>query len=373
MPPFSDCLIDTPVELSRGDLRAMMHLARSLFHLSRLPAYRDLIAPEAPPIAAFDPRHDAVMMGYDFHLDSQGPRLIEVNTNAGGGLLAILSHGASDLTAAGALPRRLREKILSPFYQEMYRYSGGRSRRPGRIAIIDEEPGGQFLYPEMQGFQRLFEQDGVSTAIIDPTEVEEREEGLFHQGEMLDLIYNRHCDFYLETPTMQPIARAYAGGRVCLTPNPFAYGLLGDKRRMALWSDEKVLRALPLKEAEIHRILDAVPYTRLLAELGREDAWKKRKNLVFKPVTRFGSRGVYMGASISRTRFDSLPPDQTLAQTLVPPSLTQVASQERPMKTDFRLYAYRTHILGVTARLYHGQVTNMQSPGSGFAPVRIRD
>jgi hypothetical protein len=41
------------------------------------------------------------------------------------------------------------------------------------------------------------------------------------------------------------------------------------------------------------------------------------------------------------------------------------------MKTDLRLYAYRNRVLGVTARLYRGQVTNLRTPGGGFARVKV--
>ncbi|KIH78185.1 hypothetical protein SAMN05660860_01886 [Geoalkalibacter ferrihydriticus] len=369
MPLFARNLIETPVDLPRRELLTMMRLARDLFHLSRLAGYRALIAPQIPAIAAFDPGHDAVMMGYDFHLGPNGPRLIEVNTNAGGGLLAYLAHRPKDRNSVTGIPLRLQSKLLQSFAQEMQRHSGGGRLRPQRIAIVDENPATQFLYPEMQAFQRLFQDWGVPAVIADPTELEEREGALFHQGQALSLIYNRHCDFYLESPAMAAIARAYAEGNICLTPNPFSYALLGDKRRMVLWSDAEALREFGLHEKMSQRILSGVPYSRLLVDLGAEAAWQQRKNLVFKPVTRFGSRGVYMGASISRTRFNSLPLEHTLAQTLVPPSLTP--SQNHPLKTDFRLFAYRDHILGIAARLYQGQVTNMQSEGSGFAPVRI--
>lgn len=36
-----------------------------------------------------------------------------------------------------------------------------------------------------------------------------------------------------------------------------------------------------------------------------------------------------------------------------------------------RLFAYRNRLLGVGARLYRGQVTNLRTPGGGYAPVRI--
>ena len=77
-----------------------------------------------------------------------------------------------------------------------------------------------------------------------------------------------------------------------------------------------------------------------------------------------------MGEKLSRKRFDQLPPETTLIQDLVPPSITTVPDAE-PMKTDLRLYAYRNRVLGVTARLYRGQVTNLRTPGGGFAQVKI--
>jgi D-alanine-D-alanine ligase-like ATP-grasp enzyme len=44
-----------------------------------------------------------VFMGYDFHLSAGGPQLIEINTNAGGGLL-----NAYLLAAHGRLSRAWR-------------------------------------------------------------------------------------------------------------------------------------------------------------------------------------------------------------------------------------------------------------------------
>ena len=82
------------------------------------------------------------------------------------------------------------------------------------------------------------------------------------------------------------------------------------------------------------------------------------------------TEGVLLGEKISRKRFDELPASSTLVQELVPPSMTAVPDHE-PMKTDLRLYAYRDQILGVTARLYRGQVTNLRTPGGGFARVKL--
>ncbi len=356
-------------QLPRAALARMILLVRDLYRLSRLPAYRELVLQQVPETARFDPGHDSVMMGYDFHLGEDGPQLIEVNTNAGGALLAYLAHVPEAPLADMELPGRLKTQLLQSFAEEMSGFSGGRIRRPAHIAILDENPRDQFLYPEMEAFSRVFESWGARASVVDPAQLEAGPEGVFRDGERIELIYNRHCDFYLERPAMAGIRAAYLAKAVCLTPNPFTYGLLGDKRRMTIWSDAEVLERIGLEGAAVDLLIGTIPESRLLSELGPKQVWARRKELVFKPVSRFGSRGVLVGRKISRSRFDEQDPQDILVQKLVPPSLT--GAGEQAMKTDFRLYVYRDRVLGVAARLYQGQVTNLRTPGGGFAPVRL--
>lgn len=356
--------------LPRSELARMIRLVRTLFSLSRLPAYRQLVLPQLPETARFDPGHDSVMMGYDFHLTEGRAKLIEVNTNAGGALLSYLAHFPQAALAAEDLPHRLKAQLLRSFADEIGGYSGGRLKRPRHIAIVDEQPQEQFLYPEMSAFAELFGQWGSEASIADPSQLQAGPDGVRIDGETVDLLYNRHCDFYLESEAMTGIRAAYLAGTVCLTPNPFSYGLLADKRRMALWSDPQRLKELGLASRDEELLAATVPQSRMLDEFDREKLWKQKKGWVFKPVSRFGSRGVLLGRKMTRGRFDALDADDTLVQELAEPSLTENPGGE-PMKTDFRLYAYRNRILGVAARLYRGQVTNMRTEGGGFAPVKV--
>ena len=369
MPHFRNAISPTEVALPRRDLSRMIRLVRTLDRLGRLPAYRLLVEPQLPETARFNPGHDAVMMGYDFHLGPEGPRLIEVNTNAGGGLLAFLAATPETPLARAVLPRRLKDQLLASFAAEMAAFSG--RWRPAGIAVIDEHPEDQYLYREMLAFAELFEEEWqVPTVIRDPSGLEADARGVSCEGRTIDLIYNRHCDFYLERPEMAGIRAAYRAGRVCLTPNPFVYGLLADKRRLTLWSDPTILAGLDLPQANVDLLLEMVPKSRLLAALDAEEVWARRSELVFKPVSRFGSRGVLLGAKISRRRFNELPPRETLVQRIVPPSLTENERGE-VFKTDFRLFVYRSRVLGVAARLYRGQVTNLRTTGGGFAAVKL--
>ena len=75
-----------PVFVSREHVDAMAAVIRAVETVVALPGYQDSLA-WAAPIARFDPGARGVFMGYDFHIGTNGPRLIEINTNAGGALL----------------------------------------------------------------------------------------------------------------------------------------------------------------------------------------------------------------------------------------------------------------------------------------------
>jgi hypothetical protein len=370
MNDFRENLSQATVSVATSDLRTMLRLVRLLDRLSRNPVYRERVYAQVPEVAAFDPGHDAVMMCYDFHLTGAGPRLIEVNTNAGGGMLAYLARDPCLPIAADSLKGHLRKRLLQTFADEIRQFTGGGKNRPERIVIIDEEPERQYLFPEMCAFADLFVAWGVPVDIADPLRLRASAEGVWLADQPVDLIYNRHCDFYLESESMAGLRDAYLARKVCLTPNPHQYGLLADKRRMLLWSDPVQRHIFSLTDAEQALLYRTLPACALLGDVDLAQVWSDRKQRVFKPVDSFGSRGVLLGEKISRKRFDELPLATTLVQELVPPSLTDVPGAEA-MKTDLRLYAYRDRVLGVTARLYRGQVTNLRTPGGGFARVKV--
>jgi len=222
----------------------------------------------------------------------------------------------------------------------------------------------------MQAFAEHFEASGVRALILDPSELSADRDGVYHNEQRIEMIYNRHCDFYLETPAMAGIREAYLAGSVCLSPNPHAYGLLADKRRMQLWRNPLQLAGWGLSARDIEILRTAVPECFLLKERDQEEVWGEHKKWVFKPVDQFGSRGVMVGEKITRSRFAQLDPDATLCQRFSPPG--KVVTQDGlTFKADVRLFAYRERFLGVTARLYRGQVTNMRTEGGGFAAVDL--
>jgi hypothetical protein len=84
----------TPVFLDRVQAREMQRIVATIESVIELPAYQQLVLQGAPEIARAVKRAAGVFMGFDFHLSPDGPRLIEINTNAGGAFLNVAARAA---------------------------------------------------------------------------------------------------------------------------------------------------------------------------------------------------------------------------------------------------------------------------------------
>ncbi|MEQ1636074.1 MAG: hypothetical protein ABL903_05230 [Methylococcales bacterium] len=342
----------------------MIALVRFLYQLSKQPAYFEQLKAIVPDSAKYDPLNDSVLMGYDFHISASGPKLIEVNNNAGGLWLAWQAQYPESRNFSG----KLGGNLAAMFLAEYAIWCGINNARPRGIAIIDEQPESQFLYTEIQAFAALLNKNNLTTFILDPSQLNTT--GLDYQGTPIDLIYNRHCDFYLQSAELAVVRSAWLQRQVCLTPNPHTYALLADKQRMIHWSTPESLTDLKLPLIARQLVGRTIPTTRLLATQNAQQIWQERKRWVFKPDTAYASKGVYLGKKITTTKFAELDPTTTLMQEYIPPSVF-TAPDGQHYKADFRLFVYQNQILSVAARLYQGQVTNLRTEGGGFARVRL--
>ena len=86
-------LAESPVFLSRDHVDQMTEIIGSIEKVVAHKAYQNLVLECVPEIGRRSHGPRGVFFGYDFHLANDGPKLIEINTNAGGALL--LLHVAS--------------------------------------------------------------------------------------------------------------------------------------------------------------------------------------------------------------------------------------------------------------------------------------
>lgn len=372
---------DSVAFVSAEHVLRMARLVSAIERVVAMAAYREHVLAYAPEIARHRTAAPGVFLGYDFHLGSSGPQLIEINTNAGGGLLnALLARAqkacCDDVEAllpgdlAGDTPEHL---FLEMFRAEWRAYATGvgAGETPTRIAIVDEAPQTQYLYPEFVLFRRLFEHAGIAAVICDPQELAFRDGALWHGADRIDLVYNRLTDFALEAPASATLRAAWLADSALVTPHPQAHALYADKRNLVALSDDALLASWGV-DAETRTILaNKIPLTELVLPEHADDLWARRKALFFKPAAGYGSKAAYRGDKITKRVFDEVLAGSYIAQALVPPSLRTLKVGEAPveLKLDLRNYVYAGHVQLIAARLWQGQTTNFRTPGGGFAPV----
>lgn len=339
---FSNLTVPLPSEA----YAAMVAIIDAIEHVIHLPAYQEAILAWAPEIARFDPGTPGVFFGYDFHLSPEGPKLIEINSNAGG----------AALTADFASKHNWEAEYTQIFINE-WRIKRG-TQPLSCIAIVDEHPTTQHFYPDFLLFQQAFQKHGIHTIIADPAD-------LWHANTPVDLVYNRLTDFALEAPAHQALRAAYLSDAIVLTPHPRAHALYADKRNLTLLSDTALLHSWGVDQARCTQLARGIPRVHLVSEAHLDTLWEMRRDLFFKPVASYGGKGVYQGAKIRRRKFDEISHADYVAQTFVPPS------KHEKFKVDIRIYVYNAQPIGLIARLYQGQVTNMRTAGGGFAVVEI--
>ena len=239
-----------------------------------------------------------------------------------------------------------------------------------RIAIVEDRPEQQYLYPEFVLARQLFRKHGIDAVIADASDLRYEHGRLLVGGQHVDLAYNRLVDFSLERPEHDALRAAYRDGAVVLTPNPHNHALFADKRNLVLLSDPAALEAWGLP-AELRAHLAGIPHTTLVTPDNADALWQSRKHLFFKPTSGHGGKAVYRGDKLTKAVWAEIGRGGYVAQAFAAPGerVIRIDGATQTRKMDVRLYTYAGQLLLSAARLYQGQTTNFRTPGGGFAPV----
>lgn len=238
------------------------------------------------------------------------------------------------------------------------------------IAIVDDAPQQQYLYPEFVLAKTMLERHGYKAIVADAGELSYEHGALQAVGRRIDLVYNRLVDFALSASEHAALRAAYLDGAIVLTPNPHNHALQADKRNLTLFSDPATMRGWGLSEEHL-KSLSSMPYSRRVTRENGPELWSERKRFFFKPASGHGGKAVYRGDKLTKTAWETVLSGDYIAQNFAAPSeRTILLNDERVQrKLDVRLYTYAGEALLAAARLYQGQTTNFRTPGGGFAPV----
>jgi len=345
--PFGLPVLEQPIPVSAA---AMKLIARGIEHL-----WTRILAANAMA----DSR--TLLLSYDVHPSPEGPVLIEVNTNAGGVLTAIQAARHGNDCCADWQHRMLEDRLLALFRRDLL---GDDANMTGVVAIVDDQLASQPLLAEMLAIADLLRPFAREVRVVDEAELSFGDGRLQHAGVPVDRIYWRSTDFLLTAPEHAPVRRAVSEGSTILAPSPQAYEAIADKRRFIEWSKHAEL-ARDAVTGQSFRIAETVP----MRARSAAEWYAERSEWVFKPGSGYASRGVYVGKSISRHKLDELPADAYLAQRYAPHPVIDRDGKE--WKYDVRFFADRGRVIGAAARVFHGQVVGMRTPGSGFAPIQV--
>ncbi len=366
-----------PVFLPHSDLDAMLEIVHAIEAVVRTPQWTEAMLVHAPVATRRTDDVAGVFMGYDFHLGEGAPRLIEINTNAGGAFLNALAARAQLACCEEVEPLKARNttpnferRVLAMFDTEWRRL--GRVDRPGLIAIVDEDPTKQYLYPEFLLARRMFEENGIAAVVAAPEDLCYDGVDLTIDGRRIDLVYNRLTDFSLDKPAHAALRKAWQDRSVVLTPSPHTHALYADKTNLAVLTDLDLVRSWGADQDTLNA-LATIPRAERVTHERADELWRRRKHLFFKPVAGYGGKAVYRGDKLTRSVFQDILASSYIVQDIALPSERTVLVDGQPStrKMDVRLYTYGGELLLAAARLYQGQTTNFRTEGGGFAPVHF--
>lgn len=75
--------------LSQEEVKQIQNTIFAIEEIIQSPTFQKKVLENTSEVARMDFGTKGVFMGYDFHLTEDGPKLIEINTNAGGAFLGL--------------------------------------------------------------------------------------------------------------------------------------------------------------------------------------------------------------------------------------------------------------------------------------------
>ena len=360
-------------------LELAARVARAAFDgdAGRLCAYLGTPAAEARWVGLDPGEPDVVLSRLDAFLTPEGPRFIEINSDAPAGL------GYGDVMAEvfRELPvfRRFAERHAVAYQPSADRVVDALlalwSRRGDpaapSVAIVD------FAHVKTRADQEILRERiaarGLRCLLADPRELEIRAGGLWAGPERIDLVYRRAVlqELLEREDEVSAFLGAYRDG-LALFVNSLRCRLSEDKAFFALLGDEAF--AGLMSEAERGFVERVVPWTRKLEE--------RRTELVLKPAHGYGGRSVYLG--------EETPPEAWrraieagLGQPWVVQERVPIPEEEFPLLGDGGLRFERLKVnanpfyvagleVGAVTRASRSSVINV-SAGGGSAPTFVID
>jgi hypothetical protein len=338
---------------------------------------------------------DVLLSRLDAFLGPEGPRFIEINSDAPAGfgfgdrMAAVFAE--LPLFQAFARERSVRYEPSGPALVrsvlETWRASGPGGPAPV-IAIGDWAE--VKTRADQEILRALFESAGLRCFLADPREMDIAGGRLVSGGgEAIDVVYRRAVlsELVAREGEVGPFLRAYRERRA-LFVNSFRCHLSEDKAFFAILTDEAFASLLTAEEAELIRRV--VPWTRRVAERKTLRAGQEvdlvpyvlahRERLVLKPAHGYGGRSVLVGDETSEAAWSEavaaglrepwVVQDRVRIPEEVFPVLRDGELTLAPLKVNVNPFYAGGADVGAVTRASRSSVINV-SAGGGSVPTFV--
>ncbi|WP_018249622.1 glutathionylspermidine synthase family protein [Orenia marismortui] len=285
-----------------------------------------------------------------FYFGDQGFQFCELNADGSSGMVKTNTLEKYFLSAKAIEELKENYKIsycelleswvdtLLDNYQEF----NPEDKRPN-IAIMDFS--GYGMVAEFDYFKALIKNRGYEVEIVDPREVEYRDNKLYYGDFKIDLIYRRAVtmDLMKHYDEIEDLIKAYLDSNVCLV-GPIRSQIIHNKIIFSILHDDEKVSFLTDNERSF--IKDHIPYTAIV-DPKDEDMLKyisnNQENLVLKPMDLYGSEGVSIGRDLSKDEW-SLKMNEINGKSYLIQEFCQVPEREMAVfegnKLEFEDFKY---------------------------------
>jgi uncharacterized circularly permuted ATP-grasp superfamily protein len=250
---------------------------------------------------------DVILSRLDAFVTPEGPRFIEVNSDAPAGFG--YSDRMAELFEQLSVFREFASRVAVSYtgsgdalVRAVVDQAPSTGSRP-RVAIVDWKD--VKTRPDQEILREAFRARGFACVLADPREIGIAGDRLHAAGKAVDLVYRRAVlsELVERVDEVEEFLRAYREG-LCPFVNSFRCRLSEDKAFFAILTDEAFA---PLMSGEEGELLSRVlPWTRRVAERrtlkdGREIDLlpfivESRESLVLKPAHAYGGKSVFLGS-----------------------------------------------------------------------------
>lgn len=338
-------------QAARRVLELCARLARRVYEgdVERLAAFLGLPEEEWPWLALDPGPPDVVLARLDALLTPEGPRFLEINSDAPAGF----GYGDRMSEIFAALPgfRRFRERVpvryqlSSPALVESIREAFRSWAEIGapRVAIVDwrEVP----TRPDQEILREEFEAAGVPCALVDPRDLTLSSGRLLSPEGPVDVVYRRAVlsEVLARESEVRGFLAAYRAG-AALFVNSFRCRLSEDKGFFAILTDEQHAALMSPEEREL--VGRYVPWTRRVEERRTQRRGEtldlvpfilaRREELVLKPAHGYGGQSVLLGDETAPLEWERAV-SQALTGAFVVQERVAIPEEEFPVLEDGRV------------------------------------